>query len=143
MNSQNDIFSEELLNDDSKVHLLETAKWSRFLAIVGLIFISLMILGLFMLIAGGGSSFDSAFGMMGYTSVIFLYLIIIALNIYPLLCMYNFNKYMKIGINNNNSNDVATGFKHLKGMFRFMGIITIIIIAFYIIVFLFGALMSI
>ncbi len=49
---------------------------------------------------------------------------------------------MKLGLNNNNAQDIATAFKHQKGLYRFIGILTIIIVAFYTIIILFGGLMG-
>lgn len=140
MDYQNDIFSEELLNEESKSHLLETAKWNKFLAIVGMVSIGFMILGLLFLIMG--SAMSDAFGVLGITGGIFIYIIILALYIYPVYAMYNFNKFLKLGIHNSNPADLAIAFNHQKGLYRFLGIITIILLAFYLIMFLFGSLMS-
>ena len=116
------------ITEQAKSFILETAKWAKFLAIVGFVFIGLMVLGaLFMLIAGA-----SLPGMGGAgAGVGILYLLMALLYFFPTYYLLIFANKIKVGISQSIQNDVDTGFENLKSMFKFMGILMIVVLGIY------------
>ena len=128
----------------TKAHLSEAAKWARFLAIVGMIFLALIIVfGVFgstMLFSSIGGFEGDATGMAAYGSGIFAgYMIVIALiYFFPLLFTLRFENNVRTALNTNNQQALNTGFQNLKACFRFIGILTIIGLVFMAIAVLFA-----
>jgi len=116
----------------TKSHLGEAAKWARFLAILGMIFLVLMIIaGVFgstMLFSSMNSVEGDATGMEAYGSGIFAgYMIVIAvIYFFPLLFTLRFANNVRTALNTNNQQALNTAFQNLKACFRFIGILTII-----------------
>jgi len=128
----------ELLQETIQ-NLNETRKWTNFLSIMGFIFIGLMILIAFAIssmmstMPNGGSAYPFSGTVLG-----FVYLIIAFIYFFPILYLYRFSKYTKKALETQNSNDLNEAFKNLKSHYRFMGIITIVMIALYAFIFLIG-----
>ena len=128
----------------TKAHLSEAARWARFLAIVGMIFLALIIVfGVFgstMLFSSIGGFEGDATGMAAYGSGIFAgYMIVIALiYFFPLLFTLRFANNVRTALNTNNQQALNTGFQNLKACFRFIGILTIIGLVFMAIAVLFA-----
>jgi|SRR6187431_2972256 len=116
----------------TKAHLGEAAKWARFLAILGMIFLVLMIIaGVFgstMLFSSMNNLEGDATGMAAYGSGIFAgYMIVIAvIYFFPLLFTLRFANNVRTALNTNNQQALNTAFQNLKACFRFIGILTII-----------------
>jgi len=135
------------LDNSVNGYLRETAKWSRFLAIVGFIGLGLgLIIFLFMILVGF-SSFQTADPYNqypGYEKTLFMSrgiatvfgLVFIVLYFFPLMYLYRFGTQMRDALNANDQEKLTTAFKNLKSVFRFMGILTIIILALYALVFI-------
>lgn len=129
-----------------KVHLSDAAKWARFLAIVGFVICALIVvIGIF---AGSVFSFFSnrysETETVGWTSglgamMTVLYLIIALIYFFPCLFLYRFASNMKQALASNDQQTMTKSFQNLKIMFRYVGILTIIVLAFYAIVILFWA----
>ncbi|HEY0041290.1 MAG TPA: DUF5362 family protein [Flavisolibacter sp.] len=118
----------------SKEHLTEAAKWARFLAIVGFVFLVLMIIaGVFASIAV--SRFDDMYSeetsgrrmsnVLGTTTAI-TYIIMALIWFFPLLSLLRFANAMKAGLASNDQERINTSFQNLKVFFRYVGIVTII-----------------
>lgn len=119
----------------TKAHLAETARWARFLSIVGFVLLGLMILvgisvALFVgrpLDTYGGNSVFDAFSV----GMSFMYLIAAVIWFFPLLFLFRFASRMKTALNGNDQNALNTSFGNLKSCFRYVGVITIIVFALY------------
>lgn len=124
----------------TKAHLNETAKWARFLAIVGMVLLVLMILfGIFfstMMAASsnpfeepveGGSGLMSGLGI----GMVILYIILAIIWFFPLLFLLRFANGIRAALHGNDQNALNVSFQNLKSCFRYVGIITIIILALY------------
>lgn len=132
----------------TKAHLSETAKWARFLAIVGMVFLGLVALGsVFVLIAGSMNGFQNSNGELSYPSGIFsffgvgaalFYLLLLLVWFFPLLYLLRFANKMRTALAGNDQQALNTSFQNLKACLRFVGIITLIILAFYAIAIIFG-----
>lgn len=132
-------FSSVLTIDQlSTNYLEETRKWARFLSIMGFIMIGiLVIIALF-----AGSLFSSlGSGMTGAlpaTMITIVYLLIALLYFFPVLYLYRFSVQMKVALQESNQESLSGSFGNLKSMFKFMGIMTIIVLALYALAFIFA-----
>ena len=118
-------------NSDIKNYLLETSKWCKFLAIVGYIGMGLLILlGLCFMV---GFSIFSRVSHLGFPIGIFgfVYILIAVLYFFPLNYMYKFSVQLAQGFKSNNQLSVNNGFENLKSLFKFMGILTIVVLSIY------------
>ena len=124
------------LNGKAKSFLRETAKWCKFLSIVGFVGIGLMIV--FALFAGTIFSalpqaqtipFDLGLAMT------ITYLILAALYFFPVYYLYQFSGKMKAALFTKNDDTLADAFEVLKSHYKFVGVFTIIILSLYILAF--------
>jgi len=120
--------------------LRNTAKWGKFIAIVGFVFTGFMVLaGLFSgLIMGGifnqntvAGSFSSGF-LTTFSFISVLYFI-------PLFYLYKFSIRMKGALDTRDDEMAAQSLGSLKSLFTFLGILTILVIGFYILTIAFTA----
>jgi len=131
---------EELeLNSAARDYLLQTTKWAKFLAIVGLIFSAFIILmGL-----TAGTLFGSLFALAGQTSgmqnnftgsmgIMFtvIYGIMGLIMMYPCIRLLQFSNKGKLALDTNDSLAIEDSFRRLRSVFRFYGILTIIYLSF-------------
>jgi uncharacterized protein YneF (UPF0154 family) len=129
------------LNSDSRYHLAETARWTKFIAIVGFIFIVLMIIyGIFM-----GSFFGKQMNQfqgeyqppfreeMLRTMMILYTVIFGVIYFFPCLYTYRFSNHLKTALGLNDPVKLSLAFKNLKMTARYLGILTIIFLVFMII----------
>ncbi|HSC52919.1 MAG TPA: DUF5362 family protein [Phnomibacter sp.] len=128
------------LNETSQQYLREIAKWSKFLAIVGLVVgILISIVGLLIMLMGGSAMFEKygAFGAFG--SIIgVVYILMGLLYIYPCMKQKKFANQIVSGMANQDQETITLAFENLKSVFKFWGILTIIIISLYALIFVAG-----
>lgn len=129
----------ELQVDQTSIsYLSETARWAKFLSIVGFILCGLMLLFAFFIGTiltiisriGNSDSFNSNMG----TGSAFLsaYIIVIALlYFFPCLYLFNFSMKMQNALRTNDQTSLNAAFGNLKSCFKFVGILTIIVLSFY------------
>jgi hypothetical protein len=121
------------LTTADKTNLLETTKWGKFLAIVGLIMSAMIVLlGLFM-IGGVGGAFDEVYPGIGGSigGVGFIYILFSLLYILPSLYLLRFSNKLKRGITLNDQESCSQAFTSLKRLFLFMGVLTIVVLSLY------------
>ena len=119
------------INSEIKAYLLETAKWGKFLAIVGYVGMGLLLLlGIVFIL--GFSVFNSV-SDVGFPIRImgFIYVLLSVAYYFPLKYLYNFSTQIKKGFNSANQQTVTFGFENLKSLFKFMGILTIVVLSIY------------
>jgi hypothetical protein len=123
----------------SKEFLKETAKWTKFLAILGFVGIGLMVLGsLVMLFAPSSLMSNGDFPFGGKIFMMILYLAFAVLYYFPISYLYQFSENTKKAIENNDNNAIRDAFEFLKSHYKFMGILTIILLSFYAIIIFIG-----
>ena len=129
------------IDPEIKAHLSDTAKWARFLSIVGMILLALFAVGNIL-----GMGFSSAFspvdteygtGMATQLRVVMVILsiVLIAIVFFPLLFLYRFAVYMKKALIANDQEALSEAFLNVKRYFRYLGILVIVMLAFYALVF--------
>ena len=130
------------VNSISHGYLSETAKWAKFLAILGFIMCGFMAIAAFFLpllmnfIPEGEmmpmGMIGKGLGMM----MTVLYLGLALLLLMPCLYLYRFSTKMKIALLQSDSEVLDTSFSNLKSFFKFYGIMTIISLSFYVLIFI-------
>ncbi len=130
-----------VVSPDMTLNLSETARWSKFFAILGFIFcglIALVALGLFV----GGEAFNTnpmyaQFGAVKNVIAV-LYLVLGLLYYFPSRYLYNFASNLKFALSNHDQEALNYAMANQKSVYRFWGILTIILIALYIIIIVFA-----
>jgi len=131
-----------VIDPNTKDHLVEVAKWARFLAIVGFVFLSIILLcgvlfAFYMSTVFGRTSngevaveniVEGTFGL----GMIFIYGFIALIWFFPLLFLLRFSRQMKHALISNDQQALNVSVQNLKGFFRFIGIVTIIALTFYV-----------
>ena len=142
---QNTSLFEFGIDDMSRSHLAETAKWAKFLSVVGFIMCGLVVIASFFvgaIFSASTSQYerygdDSPFAGLGVLMTIF-YLAIGILYFFPCLFLFRFATQMTAALYTNEQLTLNKSFQNLKRMFRYMGILTIIVISLYIFAFVFA-----
>lgn len=122
---------EAVINSDIKAYLLETAKWGKFLAIIGYILIGIIsLIGLFMVI---GMSALTRSTNSGYPMSLIglIYILITAFYYFPVHYLYTSSVQLKGGLLTDNLSAITSGFRNQKSMFKFMGVMTIVVLSIY------------
>src|SRR5438034_11176521 len=130
------------IDSNSRNHLSTAASWAKFLAIMGFIVCGLIIIvGIF-----AGSIFETmstryerfgnpeinARGFGAIAAVV--YILIAILYFFPCLFLFNFASRMKIALLSSDEEKLNSSFQNLNKTFRYMRVLTIIILSFYILV---------
>lgn len=136
------------MNDYMKGFILEISKWAKFLSIIGFIGIGLMVLAAIVMMVAGAtlSSFSNNYGddyssnPVGAGLIGILYIIMAVLYFFPVYYLFKSAVGLKNGIINNDEVTLTDGFQNLKSHYKFIGIMMIIIISLYALLFLFAML---
>ncbi|MEO1050546.1 MAG: DUF5362 family protein [Bacteroidota bacterium] len=126
------------INGESKAHLDEIKKWVKFLSILGFIFVGFMVLiALFM-----GTVFSSLGADLPLPGILFtfMYLVIAALYFFPILYLFKFSSALKTALASDNEQALAEAFGNLKSHYKFIGILSIIVLGLYALGFFLGLL---
>ena len=131
------------IDPTAKAHLSEAARWARFLAIVGFV-----VIGLFVVMAlFAGAIFSSYFNAfspqggdiaprgMGFGFTLYLF-VCAAIGFFPFFFLYRFSTKAKAALASGDQESLNVSLQNLKVYFRYLGIITIIILALYAIILL-------
>ena len=129
------------LTKASKSFLRETARWAKFLAIIGFILIGLMLV--FAMFAT--TIFDMAAKMqpgvpeyLGLTMTI-VYLVLAIIYFFPVYYLLQFSLKMKKALTSKNDETLAKAFEMIKSHYKFLGVFTIITISLYVLLLIVSA----
>lgn len=133
------------LDAQSKGYLGETAKWAKFLSIVGIIGCAFLILAGIMM-AASGSELERAMRQYSNSSEMenirmitaIAYIVIAVIYFFPCLYLMRFSNQMTTAMSTENQESLTLAFQNLKSTFKFIGIFTIVIIAIYILAIVVG-----
>ena len=130
-----------------KSHLSETAKWAKFLSVLGLIVCALLVIGgIFAATVLSTLQRTNRFndGLPVYTVapafIAIIYIVIAILYFFPCLYLLRFANKMKTALASDNQESLTVSFQNLKAVFRFIGILTIIMLSFWLLIAVFGGL---
>lgn len=128
------------LNNHAVNFLRETAKWANFLSIIGFIGVGfLVIVALFFGTFFANLSADLPVGVGG-TFITVIYLIMAGLYFFPIYYLNRFAGNMKRALQMEDEDTLTKGLEYLKSHYKFIGILTIIMLSFYVLSFLLGLL---
>ena len=126
------------LSDHAVFYLAEARKWARFISIVMFVMIGLMILIGFMMgaIMDTLTSFSDqpAMPFSGGFFMVF-YIIMAAVYFFPVYYLYKFSENLGRALNTGSEAELTSAFEFLKKHYKFIGILTIVMIAFMILAF--------
>ncbi|MBV9962768.1 MAG: hypothetical protein JO072_11010 [Parafilimonas sp.] len=130
--------------DNSNIpYLSEAAKWGKFLSILGFIIIIIVLcFGILAFITGNTFSpeLDTQLqdmqlpGNLGGIIMGIYFLVISVLYFFPCLFLYNFSSRMQKALRSNDQILLNRSFSSLKSLFKFWGILTIVIMGFFILI---------
>lgn len=125
-----------LVTEDVRSYIYETAKWTKFLSIVGFIITGLMVMVAFSAnaILQSMSEIPAYQGLAGMGSgiITFFYLLIALVYFYPSYLMYKFSSSAKTAVLYGNQESFSIAMSKMKSIFKFWAILTIIIIVMYV-----------
>ncbi len=137
MQEPHDLLTNELeITDTLKSYLLDAAKWGRFLAVIGIISCLLMVVGAFY--AGyyvshlPSYSFGSSMGQ----AVTAFYIFFAVIWFYPCLFLYKFSVKLLLALKSSSQECIESAFINLRSAFKFLGIVTIVILSLWLLSFL-------
>lgn len=128
------------ITEDIRSYLYETAKWTKFLSIIGFIFTAIMVLFTF-----GIGAFITALSKlspanpmlaMGSGFLTVYCLLIALLYFYPSLLMFKHSNAAKKAVLYGDQLSLSAAMSSMKSFFKFWGILMIIMIALYVIIFI-------
>ena len=113
----------------SQDNLYQTARWGKFLSIVGFIGIGFMILfGFFFRpLIYSSASLSSMYPSASIYSVTVSYVLMGILYFFPTFFLYRFSSQMLQALANKDQHLITSSFSQLKACFKFVGILTIIV----------------
>jgi Family of unknown function (DUF5362) len=115
-------------------YLNESARWARFLAIIGFITCGFMVIGGFLYGSDVANQFASLSGegfIVGKGVLSFIYIFIALILFFPCLYLFNFSSKMRKAFRGNDQPVLSDALKNLKSFFKFYGIFTIIMLSIY------------
>lgn len=140
-----DNFDALVVTKEAKSYLNETAKWGKFLAIVGFVMTGLLvILGIFMgtilgtLTSAMPQGSPSPFGGIPGAFISGIYIAIALIYIFPCYYLYNFSTKTKLALQNDDAEILTEALLNHKSMFKFMGIMMAIVLGIYALIFVFA-----
>ena len=143
-NNQSQFESLEVkLTSESIDYLKETVKWSYFISIIGFIGVGFMVVGgltMSTVLASLGSLTGELYGAVPAGFLGALYLILALIYFFPVYYLFNFSRKMKLALKENDTTTLTESFKNLKSHYKFVGILTLIIVILYGVLFLIGLL---
>lgn len=125
--------NEIVLTKIDKNNFLETARWGKFLGIVGFVMSGLVILGGLTMFGG---AFNEVYPGLG-GGIGFIYILASLLYIFPSLYTYRFSTKIKMGLQQNDQELCSEAYNNLRRLFLFMGVLTIIVLSLYVLMFFF------
>lgn len=128
-------FTELGFSAEIKVYLEETAKWAKFLSIVGFIVVGLMVVGSLMIGLFLGTLFSSLneVGMPFPPALIsIIYLGMSLLVFFPVLYLFRFASKMQKALREEHEQVLTQAFRNLKAHYKFNGIFVAIILGLYV-----------
>lgn len=107
-------------------HLKSARKWTKFLSLVGIIFLVFMtiIAGLFSV-----QYFNTNSSLLHMLPIVLLALIYI----FPIHCLWQFSAYSKIAIEYKDTESLGKSMKFLNRFYAYIGILLIVTILFYLV----------
>jgi len=132
-----------IITEDIRSYIYETAKWANFLSIVGFILTALMVLctffvGAFMTLMNNAMGDANPYAALGAVGLTVMLLFCALIYFYPSLLLFKYANAAKKAVLFADQATLSVAMSKMKSFFKFWGILTVIILAFYGLAFLFG-----
>ncbi len=127
------------LTDQAKKYLLEASKWANFIAIFGFIAIGLLIIMSFSIGSIMANLPEGSLGGLSPKFFSFFYLIAAGIYFIPIFFLFQFGQKTKQALLEDDHNLLTFGLKKLRSHYKFIGVLIIVFIVFYLLLILFGA----
>ena len=127
------------LSDQAKKYLLEASKWANFIAIFGFIAIGLLIIMSFSIGSIMANLPEGSLGGLSPKFFSFFYLIAAGIYFIPIFFLFQFGQKTKQALLEDDHNLLTFGLKKLRSHYKFIGVLIIVFIVFYLLLILFGA----
>ena len=151
-NSSTNLFDLQI-DPQSSSYLSETAKWAKFLSIVGFVFCGIFLLygafaGTMMsyFVSSFGRETDASVNALAGVGGVFIFIfVLIAVIIYffPCLYLYRFSTKMRIALKNNDQSLLTGSLGNLKSVYKYIGILTIVGLSFFLLEIIFVLLLAV
>lgn len=126
------------VNERMKADLLSAAKWAKFLCIVGCVGVGLIVIIAISMFVFGSVAHNGVCAPPLGEALVLLYLVLAAIYIYPLIKGFQFANSTKAACLSDDEHELARGFEGLSSLLKYCGILTIVCIAIYVVVIIFG-----
>ncbi len=125
------------LLEESKLYVSSMGKWMKFFAILSCIGAGFMVLAALLLILVGSfiplAEDLGVLSRVGTGVVGFIYLIIAAVYIYPIIYLFRASAAARLAIESKDNVQMTEFLKNNKSFWRYCGILTIVLFCFYIV----------
>ncbi|TCC99270.1 hypothetical protein FBD94_05945 [Pedobacter hiemivivus] len=125
-----------VVTEEIRSYIYETAKWTKFLSIIGFVFAVFMALAAFSATAIMENVVATAPGnpmaQLGATFLTVYFLCISLMMFYPSFLMFKFSNAANTGVLYADQENFTIAMKKLKSLFKFWGVLTIVILAMYV-----------
>lgn len=136
-----------VITEDIRSYIYETAKWAKFLSIVGFVFCVLIVICAFFVPAVLSSMASmgrpNPLAGVGSAAITIIYLLIGLLYFYPSLMLFKYATAAQKAVLFLDQQSLGEAMSKMKSFFKFWGILTVIIIGFYAVGILFAVVASI
>jgi len=126
-----------IITEDIRSYIYDTAKWTKFLSIVGFVGCALTAMAAFSASAviSAVSAMDPSNPLvkLGGGALTAFYLFIALLTFYPSLLLFKYSTSAKTAVLYGDQENLAEAMNKMRSLFKFWGIFTIIIIAIYVV----------
>lgn len=131
-----------VVNSKSKSFLREIARWTFFFAILGFISIAFLIVGAIVILTVYAPLLNMVAQQQGLPNLglplAIIYIVSALLYFMPVWYLFKFSSKMKLALATKNDDVLADAFENLKSHFKFIGVLTIIVISLYVLLFIFS-----
>jgi len=128
--SENDI----VITPQAKQFLSETAKWTKFLSVLGFIGLGIMLIVLFfaVIVGMGDRGVGIAKVSVGeWIFILILTLIMTGIYVMPLYYLLQFSNKARIAVESNDTDSMTKSLGFLKSHYKYVGILVIVFLVFY------------
>jgi hypothetical protein len=137
MEEQEDLLSNELeITETLKSYFIDSAKWARFLSVVGLFACMVMLIVAFYaaFYVPRVANYRYGFSLGRLVSAVYVFFAVAWF--FPCFFLYKFSVKLLNAIKTNVQENIESAFNNLKSTFKFLGIVTIVILSLWFMSFL-------
>lgn len=120
------------ITERMKLDLRQTAKWAKFLAVLGFIGLGFMLVLAFLMMAGL-SVFETLTSGKPLVSILmgFLYLALCLIYLFPMLYLNRFANSTRLAVLNENETAMGDALMNQRKMFTYLGVMMIVVLSLY------------